>query len=202
MKTIPRLRQRPRIHLLQMGGVLFCAAALLTQPLLAGHIHEILELVGMSLIVACVAGRLWSTLYIGSKKNRQLVTTGPYSITRNPLYFFSTVGAIGVGLVFGSIAVAAILGLLTFRILMAMANKESERLRAIFGAEFEVYARHTPAFWPKLSLYRDTAEAAFSPVALRRTFMDVLPMLLVFPALETLEHLQSAGTIPILFRIF
>ncbi|HEY9212134.1 MAG TPA: isoprenylcysteine carboxylmethyltransferase family protein, partial [Ancylobacter sp.] len=46
---------------------------------------------GLCLIMAAVIGRLWATLYIGGRKNASLVTAGPYSITRNPLYCFSII---------------------------------------------------------------------------------------------------------------
>jgi protein-S-isoprenylcysteine O-methyltransferase Ste14 len=36
--------------------------------------------------------RLWCSLYISGYKNSQLITSGPYSLCRNPLYFFSFVG--------------------------------------------------------------------------------------------------------------
>jgi protein-S-isoprenylcysteine O-methyltransferase Ste14 len=199
--TVQRLSQRSRIHLLQAASIPLSAAILLTQPVLVGRTHEFLELIGMALIILCVAGRLWSILYIGSKKNRELVTTGPYSITRNPLYLFSTVGAIGIGLVIGSIAAALILGLLAYGILIATANKESKHLESIFGAEYIAYARRTPLFLPRPVLYRDSAEVAFSPQALKRTFMDGLVFLLAFPAIEAVEHLQGDGIIPILMRI-
>ena len=83
-----RFSQRSRIHLLQAGSVLLVAVILLTQPLLVGRVHTFIEMVGVTLAIVCIGGRLWSCLYIGSRKNRELVTTGPYSITRNPLYFF------------------------------------------------------------------------------------------------------------------
>ena len=76
MRSLP-VRQRPRIHLLQAGGVLLTAAILFTQALLAGHAHEFIELAGLGLVVVCIAGRMWSAVYIGSKKNRELVTAGP-----------------------------------------------------------------------------------------------------------------------------
>jgi protein-S-isoprenylcysteine O-methyltransferase Ste14 len=64
---------------------------------------EILELGGITLLLVCTFGRLWSILYSGSKKNVELVTRGPYSISRNPLYLFSSIGAFGIGLMFASL---------------------------------------------------------------------------------------------------
>lgn len=201
MTSLP-VRQRPRIHLLQAGGALLAATILVTEPILAGGAHEIIEMAGLGLVLVCIAGRMWSTLYIGSRKNRALVTAGPYSITRNPLYLFSSIGAVGIGLMFGSVAAALGLGLVACFILIATANKEAEHLRAIFGPRYDDYARVTPLFWPKLSLYRDTEQMAFDPKALKRTFIDGLLFLAAFPAIEAVEHLQANGVLPILARVF
>ncbi|TIL80128.1 MAG: isoprenylcysteine carboxylmethyltransferase family protein, partial [Mesorhizobium sp.] len=65
-------------------------------------VHESIEMLGVLLIFLGVVGRLWSTLYIGGRKSSEVVTGGPYSITRNPLYVFSTVAAAGVGAQIGS----------------------------------------------------------------------------------------------------
>ena len=41
-------------------------------------------------------GRIWCSLYIAGYKNNVLVIAGPYSMCRNPLYFLSFIGGIGV----------------------------------------------------------------------------------------------------------
>ena len=69
-------------------------------------LHEAIEMIGIVLIVIGIAGRLWSTLYIGGRKSASVVSDGPYSITRNPLYVFSAVAAVGVGAQMGSITAA------------------------------------------------------------------------------------------------
>ena len=84
---------------------------------------------GLALVVLCITGRLWCILYVGNKKNLELVTRGPYSMTRNPLYFFSTLGAAGIGLMFGSLTVAATLLLLSFWTFSITAEKEASFLR-------------------------------------------------------------------------
>jgi hypothetical protein len=101
---------------------------------------------------------------------------------------------------FGSITAALVLGFVIYRALIATANKEREHLRAIFGAPYEVYERQTPLFWPKPTLYRDTQEVTFSPKALKRTFLDGMLFVLVFPVIEMIEH--SNGLIPILMKVF
>jgi len=65
------------------------AAALAVLPFLrsqpAGSLHEAVEGAGLALIAAAIVGRAWCTLYIGGRKLHELVTAGPYSISRNPL---------------------------------------------------------------------------------------------------------------------
>lgn len=196
------VNQRIRIRIAQAGGAVLAAMLLMTHPALGGDAHEAVELIGFGLVLACVAGRMWSILYVGSRKNLELMTAGPYSVTRNPLYFFSTLGAVGIGLIHGSLIMALALGLFAWLVLATTAAKEAEHLKTLFGARYDAYARATPLFWPKPSLYQDAPEVVFSPVALRRTFLDGLFFLAVFPIIEVIEHLQIGGFLPILARIF
>ena len=52
---------------------------------------------GMILVAIASLGRMWCSLYIAGYKDDRLVTDGPYSICRNPLYFFSMIGVLGIG---------------------------------------------------------------------------------------------------------
>ena len=201
MSSLP-VNQRVRIHVVQAGGLVFATLLLLTHPALVGQAHEAIEMAGFGLVLACVAGRMWSILYVGSRKNRTLVTSGPYSMTRNPLYLFSTVGAVGVGLIHGSVVVALALGLFAWLVFTVTATKEAQHLRSLFGPAYDAYARETPMLWPRLSAYRDSPEVMFSPGALRRTFLDGLFFLAAFPAIEAIEHLQATGYLPILASVF
>jgi protein-S-isoprenylcysteine O-methyltransferase Ste14 len=202
MMRLQPLNQRLRIHLIQTGTVVVAAALLLAQPVWGGEPHELIEMAGFAFVLVCVAGRMWSILYIGARKNRDLTTLGPYSMTRNPLYLFSTVGAVGVGLMYGSLLVAILLGLLSYAAFLVTASKEADHLGTLFGERYDSYAARTPMFWPKLSLYRDSAEMSFSPEALKRTFLDGLLFLAIFPVMELLEYLQVNHFLPVLFRVF
>jgi len=195
------VNQRARIRILQAGGLLLAASLLMMHPALTGDGNEVIEVISLALVLACVGGRMWSILYIGSKKNRELVTAGPYSMTRNPLYFFSMLGAVGIGLFVGSLTLALLLGGAVYLVLVITAEKEARHLEALFGAQYRDYARRTPMFWPKPSLYREAGDVAFSPVALRRTFFDGLLFFAAFPAIEAIEYLREVGYLPILFEL-
>ena len=55
-------------------------------------------LLAWPVLAAGVSLRLWSTLHIGGHKRQRVVMDGPYSICRNPLYLFSLLATLGVGL--------------------------------------------------------------------------------------------------------
>lgn len=193
--------QRMRIRILQLAALLLAAPLITMHPALARDGNEAIEVVSLALVLICVAGRMWSILYIGKKKNRELVTAGPYSMTRNPLYFFSLLGAVGIGLFIGSLVLTLILGLAAYFVLVSTAGKEAKHLEALFGAKYRDYARETPLFWPNPSLYRENDVVSFSPAALKRTFLDGLLFLAALPAIEAMEYLKDIGYLPVLFRL-
>lgn len=200
MRSLPA-NQRARIRLLQLGAVLLSIPLMTMSPAFWRDGSDTVEHIGVVLVLLCVAGRMWSILYIGAKKNRELMTVGPYSMTRNPLYFFSMLGAAGIGLFVGSLVLAFMSALFVYLVLVATAGKEAAHLEALFGEQYREYARRTPLFWPKPSLYREVDDIAFSPVALRRTFLDGLLFLAALPAIELVEYLKETDYIPIFFEL-
>jgi protein-S-isoprenylcysteine O-methyltransferase Ste14 len=195
------VNQRIRIRILQLGALLVAPLIFTMNPAFSGDGSDTIEKIGVALVLVCVTGRMWSILYIGSRKNRELVTKGPYSVTRNPLYFFSVIGAVGVGLYMGSLVMAFALGLAFYLAFLTTAAKEARHLEALFGDRYRHYARSTPMFWPKPSLYEEGQETLFSPAALRRTFLDGLVFFAAFPVIEIIENLKDAGYLPMLFRV-
>ena len=196
--------QHRRLLTLQLFAIIAGLSLLFAEPAIneASMAHEIIELAGLGLLMACVVGRLWCILYIGGKKNRELISMGPFSMSRNPLYFFSTVGAFGAGLVFGSILAAVVAGIATYMILNAAARSESNYLAASFGHEYHAYATRTPRFWPNPFRYRDEKQWLFSPPALRRNLFDGLYFLTLFPVFEMLEYLRESGLLPVMFKVY
>jgi protein-S-isoprenylcysteine O-methyltransferase Ste14 len=92
-------------------------------------------------------GKQWS-LAARVLEGHKLVTEGPYSVVRNPIY----TGMFGMLLATG-LAVSHWIGLVIALVVFAIGTyvrvrSEEKLLRETFGAEFESYARRVPAVIP------------------------------------------------------
>ncbi|MND65388.1 methyltransferase family protein [Brucella pituitosa] len=204
MKTLGELgkyQQRRRLAIAIVIGLLVFAL-LFVRSQSTGHMHEYIEAFGISLIVAAILGRMWCTLYIGGRKSAEIVQTGPYSMTRNPLYVFSSIGAIGIGAQTGSIIIALAFGVLCYLAFATVIRTEEKFLKANFGKPYETYCASVPRFFPNFSLFRDEGELRVKPDRLYRTFTDGLVFFVAYPFFEFIEYLQNIGTLPVLLRLY
>ena len=183
------------------------AALAIAMLVFAGSLHDVLmheyiETLGLVLIMVGIAGRLWATLYIGGRKSAEVVSTGPYSITRNPLYLFSSLAAAGVGAQTGSYVVACLFMVLSCAAFYVVALREERFLSATLGAEYLGYLSRVPRFLPNPMIYRDEPEVMFQTGRLRTTLLDGLGFLVAIPLLEIIEEAQEAGVVPILYWLY
>ena len=184
-------------------GVLILLVAL---PLIFGQSahseleHERIESVGMMLILIGIGGRLWSTLYIGGRKSAEIVDTGPYSVMRNPLYFFSTIAIMGVGAQAGSYVLAFAFAFLCWGAFSIVIRREEAFLGERMGARYSDYLARVPRFFPKPWLWKDQGTVTFEPRLLNRTLMDGLAFLISVPLFEFIEEAQEHGWIPVFFH--
>lgn len=164
-------------------------------------VHETVEMVGVLMIFLGIVGRLWATLYIGGRKSHEVVTGGPYSITRNPLYVFSTLAAAGVGAQMGSMVATAGFALLCAAAFHIVILREERFLTGELGAPYKAYLARVPRFIPNLSLYEEGDTGSFRPRLLLNTLLDGLVFLIAMPIFELIENAQGAGALPVLFRL-
>ena len=130
-----------------------------THPLVA----SLLFMVGVMLLALGAFGRMWCSLYIAGYKNQKLVTAGPYSMMRNPLYFFSMLGFIGFGFLTKSIILPIVFGVIFVMYYINVMRKEERDLSRIFGAEYKTYQGSVPLFFPKISLFKDVDSYEVKP---------------------------------------
>ncbi|AZV18508.1 MAG: isoprenylcysteine carboxylmethyltransferase family protein [Mesorhizobium sp.] len=164
-------------------------------------VHETIEMFGVLLIFLGIVGRLWATLYIGGRKSSEVVTGGPYSITRNPLYVFSTVAAAGVGAQIGSFSGIILFGLLCAGAFHIVILREEKFLKEALGAPYQAYLARVPRFFPKLSLYQEGNTGNFKPRLLLTTLLDGLVFLVALPAFELIDGAQQSGMLPVWFTL-
>ncbi|MEK7275186.1 MAG: isoprenylcysteine carboxylmethyltransferase family protein [Candidatus Desantisbacteria bacterium] len=109
--------------------------------------HDLWGFVGLLLVAAGVSLRSWAAGSI--YKNDSMATTGPYCLTRHPLYIGSLLMAIGFCVIIGdNINVWVVLGI-AFMIYFPTIRKEERFLAQKFGEEWDRYTHHTSIFFPK-----------------------------------------------------
>lgn len=196
--------QHRRKRVLRASGLLGIVLLLVTDSVwrtAAPGAHVLLQRCGFLLILLCIVGRTWCTLYIGGYKKRELITKGPYSIVRNPLYVFTIIGAVGVGLLAGSIATALLFGALALAIFAFVTVREEAFLAGAFGGAFAAYAASVPRFWPRFSAWQDADELLVKPRLVLRTFVEASLFLLAVPLIDLKDVAQQLGLLPVLLRL-
>ncbi len=111
----------PTWHSIVIGGTI-AALGLIVRALAAGHLRK------------------WEGL----------TTSGPYSCTRNPLYFGSALLAAGFAGAGHSWAGAALIVGYFALFYPAVIKREEAELRTSYGCAYEDYAARVPLFWPRI----------------------------------------------------
>jgi protein-S-isoprenylcysteine O-methyltransferase Ste14 len=116
-------------------------------------------LLSLLLVVPGILLRSYASGHV--TKNVQLTTTGPYSYTRNPLYFGSILIAFGFAIAARSLWIALVFLLLFLIIYWPVIVDEEEYLRAQF-AEYGAYAARVPRLIPRMGRPRTGTGGRFS----------------------------------------
>lgn len=164
-------------------------------------LHEALEWIGYVLIVAGILGRVWCSVYIGGRKNDELIEIGPYSIVRNPLYVFSFIAVSGIAMTTGIVTVTVLAQLLFAAYYRTVVNREEAALGTAYDGKYAEYMNRVPRWWPRLKLWREPGEIVVRPRFLYLTLRDIGWILLLFPAIEGIDALQASGWLPVLLRL-
>jgi protein-S-isoprenylcysteine O-methyltransferase Ste14 len=147
-------------------------------------------------------GRIWCSLYIAGYKDKILITAGPYAMCRNPLYLFSLVGAIGVGLATECFTVPALL-LAAFALYYpAIISAEEARLSSLHGPAFDEYRKNVPCFIPKRAPLHHVESHTINPKVVFSHLASAVWFVIGIGMIEFVEGLHEAGWLPVYFRLF
>lgn len=145
--------------------------------------------------------RLWATLYVGGRKDRVLQTEGPYSITRNPLYFGSFCFGLSTAFFFNSFSLVAALAAIGFIYAHLVIKAEEGFLESQFGDAFREYCRRTPRIFPALSGYRSGENFPINLSAMKTEMIRLWGAALVPLSAEIITYFRSSPKWPHWFQL-
>ncbi len=138
-----------------LGLILLLVCAYFTVP--AGETRIITG------FVIAALGQGWRIYAAGViHKNRQLASTGAYSLVRHPLYLGNFLILVGFTLASGNAYVALGVAFFFFFYYPAAIRYEDHKLEGIFGDEWRTWSRNIPAMFPAHLKWRANQEAEWN----------------------------------------
>jgi protein-S-isoprenylcysteine O-methyltransferase Ste14 len=147
--------------------------------------------IGIRFIIAGYTPKGTSGRNTRSQKAHTLNTSGFYSLLRHPIYFLGNLPIFLGWLLFTEIWWLIFLGIFTFfGYYWFIVKAEDAFLKAKFGADWENWARVTPAFYPALWKKWVPFNTNFNlKKALKNEIPTLFMMILVFALVDTLRDL-------------
>jgi hypothetical protein len=110
-----------------------------------------------------VIGQAWRIYAAGViYKNRQLASTGAYSLVRHPLYLGNFLILVGFAVAAGSLAVLAAVVLFFLFYYPAAIRYEDHKLESIFGDEWRNWSRNIPGMFPTRFKWQPNQDAEWN----------------------------------------
>lgn len=194
-----------RIRISQLFGLVLILLVMLSDNIWetkAPLFSAFLFLLGMVLAGIGSMGRLWCSLYIAGYKENTLISVGPYSMTRNPLYFFSLVGAIGVGFATETLTIPLLVAIAFALYYPAVIKAEELRLRELHNEEFDKYVAKVPRFFPSAQNFAEPEDYVIKPILFRKNVFDALWFIWLIGLLEFIETLHETHILPTVFSLY
>lgn len=192
-KTCKSTYERIRTLSSKIIGAMILLLLLFSKPDVSSSVwREINELTGFTLLIIAGLGRIWCTIYIVGRKDHLLCTSGPYSLCRNPLYFFSFVGLTGFMLSSNHVCAAAVVVPVFLVSYHFIIKHEETRLLSLFGREYEDYCLKTGRFFPNILGNRtSTREQTVNIFSFEKNLRDISGFFFCIIFLEIIEVVQN-----------
>ncbi len=165
-------------------------------------LFDVLYPLGILLVGLSTAARLWTSIYHAGYKLHTLLTVGPYSICRNPMYFCNCVGAVGAGLTTETLSLTVlILASLAFYYPFVV-HREERKLRKEHGEDFEAYRQRTPAFLPDWRLLVEPEEYTTNIRFFRTKILDSSVPFVAVAVIHVIQLLHTHDLLPQLLQLY
>lgn len=183
-----------------LGPALVCT--LLSQPMVprGSGLDLLCDAVAWVLFIAGVVFRIWPTLYIGGRKRFSLVTEGPYSICRNPLYFGSFLLGLSAACFLKSPFFASLLIVVAVWYTLKTLPEEEKDLAQIIGPDYTEYCRTVPRFFPRFSQFRSSDNVSLRVHGLHTEALRAVVWIWIPLAGEVISFLRAESWWPHVFR--
>jgi protein-S-isoprenylcysteine O-methyltransferase Ste14 len=185
-----------------LASRLFVAAVIMLAMISTSRWEAIFPVSGLFFLAGCVLvgmatlGRLWCSLYIAGYKNQALITCGPYSLCRNPLYFFSMIGAVGVALCSETLSLPLLVAIAFACYYPPVIRSEERKLARLHPEAFARYLQQTPRFWPRLAQPQEPDDYTVHPRLFRSHMLSACWFIWLVGGLEIIEYCHEAHVLP------
>ena len=186
---------RFRSSINRVFGILVVFYVLVAAPpnVFAPWVNVSAELLGLVMLCVAAFGRLWSLTFAAGNKDRLLVTEGPYSIVRNPLYIFGAIGAIGFGLAAENPWLVAVLIVFCAAYYPITVKREEKHLLKVFGPEYRRYRYRVPRWVPNFGQYHEPETLVVHPARIRAGIVYAMGYMWAFLLWDALEEFRETG---------
>ena len=143
--------------------------------------------IGFSLVVLGGFGRIWASLYLEGFKTRKLIKEGPYSMVRNPLYFFSLMLFLGMCFAIKSIAISFALLVVFVLFHIPTILNEEKVLLSTHDESYKAYYESTPRLLPNIFKYKKTESTDMIQVRIKsiiKRLWEVIGYLFLFTLID------------------
>lgn len=116
----------------------------------AGTLPTILaDYIGWLMFFSGLTLRFWATRFIGGRKSCEVICSGPYSLTRNPLYVGTFLMIFSLAFFLKSPTFVAATAVVIAYYCVAVVPLEESLLRRIFGVEYRNYCESVSRWLPR-----------------------------------------------------
>ncbi len=131
--------------------------------------------------------RVWASGYI--RKEKELATSGPYSLTRNPLYLGNFIIGAGFCLASWQILSIPIFFLYFLFLYIPLVKNEEKRMLDIFKEDYIEYKKGVPVFFPKIDKINKTERFSCKNIVENKEWRAIISTLLFYLAITLREIL-------------